>query len=215
MPVTYALRRSRVAPARPPVLEAAQRAVVDHPGGPLLVLAGPGTGKTTTLVETVVDRIDRRGLRPDQVLVLTFSRKAAEELRTRITARLGRTGVLPTAATFHSFCYGLVRQYAPVELFTDPISLLSAPEQDVRLRELLVGSREMGTVRWPEALVPAIRTRGLAREMQGLFAQARAHGWDPDDLATVGQTAGRPEWVAAGQVFAEYLEVLDAQGFVD
>jgi superfamily I DNA/RNA helicase/RecB family exonuclease len=215
MPVTYVLRRGGTVPADPPDLETAQRAVVDHPGGPLLVLAGPGTGKTTTLVEAVVDRIDRRGLRPDQVLVLTFSRKAAEELRTRITARLGRTGVLPTAATFHSFCYGLVRQYAPADLFTDPISLLSAPEQDVRLRELLVGSREMGTVRWPDSLVPAIRTRGLAHEMQGLFAQARAHGWDPDDLAAVGASAGRAEWVAAGQVFAEYLEVLDAQGFVD
>jgi len=215
MPVSYVLRRRAAAPVSAPVLETAQRAVVDHPGGPLLVLAGPGAGKTTTLVETVVDRIERRGLRPDQVLVLTFSRKAAEELRTRITSRLGRTGVLPTAATFHSFCYGLVRRYAPTDLFVDPISLLSAPEQDVRLRELLVGSREMGTVTWPEELLPAIRTRGLAHEMQALFAQARAHGWDPDDLAAVGQTAGRPEWIAAGQVFAEYLEVLDAQGLVD
>ena len=42
-----------------PALDEAQRAVVDHPGGPLLVLAGPGTGKTTTLVESVVDRIER------------------------------------------------------------------------------------------------------------------------------------------------------------
>jgi superfamily I DNA/RNA helicase/RecB family exonuclease len=215
MPVSYVLRRSASAPVDAPVLEPAQRAVVGHPGGPLLVLAGPGTGKTTTLVETVVDRIERRGLRPDQVLVLTFSRKAAEELRTRITARLGRTGVLPTAATFHSFAYGLVRQYAPADLFVDPVSLLSAPEQDVRLRELLVGSRDMETVAWPDALVPAIRTRGLAHEMQALFAQARAHGWDPDDLAAVGQESDRPEWVAAGQVFAEYLEVLDAQGLVD
>jgi superfamily I DNA/RNA helicase/RecB family exonuclease len=215
MPVSYVLRRGGTAPVDAPDLEAAQRAVVGHPGGPLLVLAGPGTGKTTTLVETVVDRIERRGLRPDQVLVLTFSRKAAEELRTRITARLGRTGILPTAATFHSFCYGLVRQYAPADLFTDPISLLSAPEQDVRLRELLVGSRDMGTVRWPETLIPAIRTRGLAHEMQALFAQARAHGWDPVDLVEAGRSAGRPEWEAAGQVFDEYLEVLDAQGFVD
>ena len=215
MPVSYVLRRRASEPAEAPALEPAQRAVVDHPGGPLLVLAGPGAGKTTTLVETVVDRIERRGLRPDQVLVLTFSRKAAEELRNRITARLGRTGVLPTAATFHSFCYGLVRHFAPAELFVDPISLLSAPEQDVRLRDLLVGSRDVGTVDWPEALVPAIRTRGLAHEMQALFAQARAQGWDPDDLAAVGTSAERPEWVAAGQVFAEYLEVLDAQGLVD
>ena len=73
------------------VLDDAQREVVEHAGGPLLVLAGPGTGKTTAIVETVVDRIERRGIDPGRVLVLTFSRKAAEELRERITLRLGRT----------------------------------------------------------------------------------------------------------------------------
>jgi superfamily I DNA/RNA helicase len=61
-----------------PELDESQQAVVDFAGGPLLVLAGPGTGKTTTLVEAVVERIERRGLQPDQVLLLTFSRKAAE-----------------------------------------------------------------------------------------------------------------------------------------
>ena len=65
--------------------------MVDHPGGPLLVLAGPGTGKTTTLVEAIVDRIEHRGVDPDRVLALTFRRKAAEQLRDRVTARLGRT----------------------------------------------------------------------------------------------------------------------------
>ncbi len=49
-----------------PVLDADQQSVVDHPGGPLLVLAGPGTGKTTTLVEAVVDRVRNRGLSPDR-----------------------------------------------------------------------------------------------------------------------------------------------------
>ena len=61
------------------------------PGGPLLVLAGPGTGKTTTIVAAVADRIERRGIAPERILVLTFSRKAAAELRERITARLRGT----------------------------------------------------------------------------------------------------------------------------
>src|SRR4051812_19253735 len=72
-----------------PVLDQAQQRVVDHRAGPLLVLAGPGTGKTTTIVEAVVARIEG-GLDPEQVLVLTFARKAAAELRERITARLAR-----------------------------------------------------------------------------------------------------------------------------
>ena len=53
----YRLVRAEGRSADAPVLDADQQAVVDHPGGPLLVLAGPGTGKTTTLVEAVVDRV--------------------------------------------------------------------------------------------------------------------------------------------------------------
>ena len=70
---------------------------MDHAGGPLLVLAGPGTGKTTTIVATVADRIENRGISPERILVLTFSRKAAAELRERITARLHRTTREPLA----------------------------------------------------------------------------------------------------------------------
>src|ERR1700745_3013417 len=58
-----------------PRLDDAQQRVVDHQGGPLLVLAGPGTGKTTTIVEAVAERIENRGIDPGRILVLTFSRK--------------------------------------------------------------------------------------------------------------------------------------------
>ena len=64
--------------------------VVSHAGGPLLVLAGPGTGKTTAIVEAVVDRISGRGIDPARVLVLTFSRKAA-----RGTARADHPAARP------------------------------------------------------------------------------------------------------------------------
>src|SRR5690348_5201886 len=107
------------------VFDADQQRVVDHPGGPLLVLAGPGTGKTTTLVEAIADRIERRGADPSQVLALTFSRKAAEQLRDRVTARLQRTTGAAICSTIHSFAYGLVRRYAPSELYRAPIRLLS------------------------------------------------------------------------------------------
>ena len=67
----YRLTRGAEKLPTPPLLDPSQRAVVEHAGGPLLVLAGPGTGKTTTLVECVVDRIERRGATPDSILVLT------------------------------------------------------------------------------------------------------------------------------------------------
>src|SRR5207302_5675470 len=93
---SYRLVAPALAPPTAPSLDEAQQAVVDHTNGPLLVLAGPGTGKTTTLVEAVVARLDE-GAPPDEVLVLTFSRKAADELRERIATRVGRTVVEPAA----------------------------------------------------------------------------------------------------------------------
>ena len=117
----YELIRTPPAPSEPPVLDAYQRAVVEHESGPLLVLAGPGTGKTTTLVESVVHRIEHRRQSPDSILVLTFSRRAAAELRTRIAARVGRSVVTPMAMTFHGFCYALVRRFADPEPYAAPI----------------------------------------------------------------------------------------------
>ena len=88
---TYHLVSPATLTAVPIELDVDQRRVVEHESGPLLVLAGPGTGKTTTLVEAIADRIEHRGVHPDSVLGLTFSRKAAEHLRDRVAARVGRT----------------------------------------------------------------------------------------------------------------------------
>src|SRR5881227_1816006 len=112
--------------AQPPVLDAQQQRVVDHAGGPMLVLAGPGTGKTTTIVETVVDRIENRGVDPERVLVLTFGRKAAGELRERMTGRLRRTTRTPLALTFHSYAFALLRRQAALD-GDEPPRLLSGP----------------------------------------------------------------------------------------
>ncbi len=214
MPTTYQLRPSAGLPLGPPRLDAFQQAVVDHRGGPLLVLAGPGTGKTTTVVEAVAARVERGELRPEQALVLTFSRKAAEELRTRITRRLGRTTAAPTATTFHSFCYALVRRFSDPEAYADPVQLLSAPEQDVRLRELLAGSVAERLTEWPSHLRAAVGTRGLAEQLRLLTDRARALGMDPEDLAALGAEIGRADWVAAGHFMEDYLTNLDHQGSI-
>jgi superfamily I DNA/RNA helicase/RecB family exonuclease len=202
------------------VLDASQRAVVDHPAGPLLVLAGPGTGKTTTLVECVVDRIERRGDTPDSILVLTFSRKAAADLRARIAGRLGRTTVTPMAMTFHAFCYALVRRFgdeadADSHGFGAPLRLLTGPEQEFRLRETLQGSLETQRARWPESLARAFPTRAFASEVRAVLAKARQLGMDPDDVIAAGHATGRAEWVSLGAFFDEYLDVLDAEGVLD
>src|SRR5680860_421104 len=215
---TYRLTYPPPGKAALPALDEFQQAVVDHDGGPLLVLAGPGTGKTTTLVEAVVDRIENRGASPDSVLVLTFSRKAAEELRDRITGRLGRTlsqGSTQLGSTFHSFAYSLLRSHTEQDLYAAPLRLLSAPEQDVALRDLLLGTRQEDTVTWPPNLAEALRTRGFTHELQGVLARTREKGLEPVELARIGAEEGRPEWVAAARFMEEYLTSLNFTSAID
>ncbi|MEU0580499.1 ATP-dependent DNA helicase [Streptomyces griseoincarnatus] len=202
----------------PPPLDAVQRSVVEHGSGPLLVLAGPGTGKTTTLVESVAARVARGG-DPERILVLTFSRKAAVELRDRMALRIGAARA-PQATTFHSFCYALVRAHQDSELFVEPLRLLSGPEQDVTVRELLAGQVHLeraglSHVRWPDELRACLTTRGFADEVRAVLARSRELGLDPGALDAFARRIGRPDWRAASAFLAEYLDVLDLQGVID
>lgn len=214
---TEQLRHRLVRPAplsrRPPELDAAQQQVVDHDGGPMLVLAGPGTGKTTTLVEAIVDRIEVRGASADSVLALTFSRKAAEHLRDSVAARLGRTTQSLVCATFHSFAYGLVRQFSPAEQYAAPLRLLSAPEQDVIVRELL--GRGGPAVQWPRELAAAVGTRGFAAEVAAVLARTQEKGLGFDRLRQLGERESRPELIAAADFMAQYDAVLTDQNLLD
>ncbi|MFG2353886.1 ATP-dependent helicase [Streptomyces sp. NPDC048521] len=214
----YRLVRTPPVAADPPRLDAAQRAVVDHRSGPLLVLAGPGTGKTTTLVESVAARIARGG-DPERILVLTFSRKAAVDLRDRMALRMGAAHA-PRATTFHSYCYALVRAHQDSGLFAEPLRLLSGPEQDVAVRELLAGQPELerlglAHVRWPDELRACLTTRGFADEVRAVLARSRELGLGPDALDAFARRIGRPDWRAAAAFLAEYLDVLDLQGVID
>ncbi|MFE9026990.1 ATP-dependent helicase [Streptomyces iakyrus] len=215
-----AYRLVRTPPDRmdPPHLDASQRSVVDHTAGPLLVLAGPGTGKTTTLVESVAERVARGG-DPERVLVLTFSRRAAVELRDRMARRTGAARA-PRATTFHSFCYALVRAHQDSDLFVEPLRLLSGPEQDVSVRELLAGQLDLerlglAHVRWPDELRACLTTRGFADEVRAVLARSRELGLGPDALDAFARRTGRPDWRAAAAFLAEYLDVLDLQGVID
>ena len=189
--------------AAAPRLDPTQQAVVDHPSGPLLVLAGPGTGKTTTIVEAVAARIDA-GIDPEQILVLTFSRKAAAELRTRITGRVARTIREPLARTFHSYAYGVLRRAALLRGDAPP-RLLTSAEQDAVVAELLRGdAEEEGAVRWPAALAPALGTAGFRTELRELLLRATERGIGSDRLAAWGREAGREHWVPAAAFQEQY-----------
>ncbi|HEX5016350.1 MAG TPA: ATP-dependent DNA helicase [Actinomycetes bacterium] len=185
-------------------------AVAGH--GPVLVLAGPGTGKTTTIIEAIAARVDA-GTSPDRILTLTFSRRAAAELRARIGQRLGRTVSAPLAWTFHGFGFSLIgEQLAPDDLGR-ALRLLSGSEQEVVVRELLAHDREVGRVAWPETLSAALRTRGFTEQVRTFMSTARSLGLAPGDVAALSEQ--RDDWAAISSFMREYFDVMDSRGLLD
>jgi superfamily I DNA/RNA helicase/RecB family exonuclease len=209
----YRLVRARAAATVAPHLDSAQQAVVAHRAGPLLVLGGPGTGKTTALVESVAARV-AEGVAPDQILVLTFGRRAANTLRDRLEARIGRgvsqsngrsTMAEPVVRTFPAYAFGLLR-IAAAARGEPPPRLLTGAEQDAVIRDML-GAPDAAR-RWPPGLKRAVRTRAFAAELRDLLLRAAERGIGPRTLADLGRTYQRPDWVAAADFLAEYGDAL-------
>src|SRR6266576_3491323 len=94
-------------------LNPAQDAVVRHPGGPLLVLAGAGSGKTRVLTARIAHLIQERAVRPERVFAVTFTNKAAGEMRARVAALLGADPRGLWIGTFHALAARLLRREAP------------------------------------------------------------------------------------------------------
>ncbi|WP_349881084.1 PD-(D/E)XK nuclease family protein [Micromonospora sp. HUAS YX12] len=190
-----------------------QAEVVAHTDGPMLVVGGPGTGKTATLVEAVAARV-AEGVDPERILVLTFGRRGATELRHRIEARIAGDGHRvvrePLVRTFPAYAFGLLRRAAAERGEPSP-RLLTGPEQDLIIRELLdVVGEEPGDdpVGWPEDLRPALRTRAFAQQLRDLLMRAAERGVGPVELARLGEKLGRADWPAAARFLREYVAVL-------
>ena len=216
------LDRTPPPPAEPPPLDLAQRQVVAHSAGPLLVLAGPGTGKTTTIVESVVERLTGSApLNPDRVLVLTFARKAAKTLRERVALRLP-TMQAPWVATFHSFAFAVVRaramrdeNFRTAGVAKGALRLLSAPEEDARVKKLMEITNESNAQVWPAEWQRAIKTTGFAGEVRELLTRARALGVSPQRLADLGQAHDLPVWQSVAALAQEVDRIFDLEGVTD
>jgi DNA helicase-2/ATP-dependent DNA helicase PcrA len=86
-----------------------QRKAIEHVAGPMLVLAGAGTGKTTVLVERIAWLIEQGHARPDEILAITFTENAAAELKARVERRLRRRAAI-WAGTFHAYCFSILKR---------------------------------------------------------------------------------------------------------
>ncbi|MBK1788965.1 ATP-dependent helicase [Prauserella sp. ASG 168] len=206
------LVRSQAQPPRAHVWAGDAAALLGAPGGFRRVLGGPGTGKTTLLSSIAAARV-REGADPESLLVLTSSRRAADAVRADITRRLtadgehsGRTIREPLVRTVHSYAFAVLRLQAGLNDLPAP-RLLSGPEQDVVVRELLAGDLEQGAPDWPETLRPALLVPGFAEELRDLLLRAAERGLGPEDLIKLGKQQQREQWVAAGRFWRQYEEV--------
>ena len=213
------LRRAPSLVAQAPNLDDAQAAAVAHrattaqghgtTGSVLRVLGAPGTGKTSTAIEIVVDRVRRDGIAPDQCLVLTASRTAAADLRERITARIGGTTTEPLARTHQALRF---RHPAPGGRAARGPQPPAAQRARSRTSSCASSSpvtpRERARPRTgPSTCRPPWPPEGSAPSCGICSCGPVERGLEADDLAALGVPHDRPDWVAAAQVLAEYDEV--------
>ncbi|MCY4368133.1 MAG: ATP-dependent DNA helicase [bacterium] len=179
--------------------------------GPQLVVAGPGAGKTEFLVRRIASLTDRHRVPGSAILALTFSRRAAAGLNTRIRAAtrdpLGGVG----ASTFHSFAQRILEMHAAEAIgWTGLPSILTGPEQVDLVSQLLTTEEP---VNWPSPFRNLLSTRTLADEVTDFILRARERMMDAAELER--RCAERDDWRALPGFVARYDQALEQSDRID
>ena len=170
------------------MLDEKQEQAVRHTRGPCMVLAGPGSGKTTVITGRVLSLVKEAGVPEEELLVVTFTKAAAEEMRTRTLRLMGRNRSGVSFGTLHSFFYSVLRACSKT-----PLTVLSQTRQRELLRKLMTGEEkeEEREERIDQALRAFSRARSRREEpkehlplWKGYEEEKRKHGFiDFDDMA--------------------------------
>ena len=179
--------------------------------GPQLVAAGPGAGKTEFLVRRIAHLVDEARIPGSAILVFTFSRRSAADLRTRIDRSVSSPAGSPGVSTFHSFAYRLLELYAADVLgWTAMPSILTGPEQ----ADLVAGLLASDPPRcWPPPFDRLLGTRTLAAEVTEFILRSRERMLGPEELAALGFE--REEWGALPRFTARYDRALTRLNRID
>ncbi|MBI4355068.1 MAG: ATP-dependent helicase [Candidatus Omnitrophica bacterium] len=200
-----------------------QQAAVLHPGGPVLIIAGAGTGKTTVITRRIAQLIATKAARPEEILALTFTDKAAAEMQERVDVLVPYGYVDIWISTFHAFGDQILREQAALLGLSADYRVLTRPEQIVFLRRhlyqlALERFRPMGD---PLRYLPALATlfsrakdEDVAPEEYAALVerlQARAAS-APGDAGAHGQLASQRELAEA---YRQYIALLRHADFID
>lgn len=179
--------------------------------GPQVVVAGPGAGKTEFLVRRALHLVDERGIAPENLLMLSFSRRSARDLRQRVEAGLDRSFAEVPVSTFHSLAFRLLETYSQQALGRAEMpTLLTGPEQVALVRALL-SSEDPAT--WPVLYRPLLHTQTLAAEVTDYLLRCQEQLIDPDQLES--RAADRDDWRALPSFFRRYLAELENSHRID
>jgi DNA helicase-2/ATP-dependent DNA helicase PcrA len=181
-----------------------QREAVLTTEGPVLVLAGAGTGKTAALTARLAHLIATRRAWPSQILAVTFTNKAAREMKDRVSKISGGAiEGMPWLGTFHSVAARMLRSHAELVGLESNFTILDTDDQ-LRVIKQLISASGLDEKRWP------------ARQLAGLIDRWKNNGWTPEQV-----DAGESEAFAAGRgadLYAQYqdrLKTLNACDFGD
>jgi superfamily I DNA/RNA helicase/CRISPR/Cas system-associated exonuclease Cas4 (RecB family) len=167
-------------------------------GVPQIVVGGPGTGKTQFLCDRISHAIDSGTVSPDEVLVLTFSRSGANDIRTRLLESLGRESYRVNIATYHGVAMRIVEAHATDLGWTSPPTVLAGVEQEHFVAGLL---RDEPDSAWHAAFTPILRTPQMAAEVTDFILRCHEHLLDPSDVAS----REREQWRGLPEFFDRYL----------
>jgi DNA helicase-2/ATP-dependent DNA helicase PcrA len=193
-----------------------QRAAVVHRGGPLLIVAGAGSGKTRVLAHRVAHLLANGGAQPGEVLAITFTNKAAGEMKERVAALVGPRARAMWVSTFHSMCVRILRAEAKAVGLKSSFSIYDADDSR-RLMTMVVRDLDLDPKRYParslaaqvsnlknELVTPEVWADKAANAHEKVLAEAytryqrrlaEAHSLDFDDLimTTVGLLQNHPD----------------------
>jgi DNA helicase-2/ATP-dependent DNA helicase PcrA len=176
-----------------------QQAAVIHSGGPLLVVAGAGSGKTRVLTRRIAYLMARRGVAPYEILAITFTNKAAGEMKERVTELVGPVAKSMWVSTFHSACVRLLRQEATRLGYTSSFSIYDSADS-LRLITIVAKELNLDAKRYP------------ARQFQAMISNAKNELLGPAEYASA--TTNQFETVVA-DVYAIYQKRLQSANAMD
>ena len=180
-------------------LNEAQRTAVDHVNGPILVLAGAGSGKTRVLTARIAKLIDEHGVDPRRILSVTFTNKAAAEMKHRVATLLGRDPAGMWIGTFHSICGRLLRREAPHLGFTRAFTIYDQDDSEALCRRVV---DDLG-------LPPKLYT---ARSIQHEISRAKNAMTSPEDYAA---NAFDPYHLNIARIYGEAVKALRRANAMD